>query len=690
MKARIRRRWWLPVLILMAVLPGTFSLTAGSKGTPEGDRHPRKEIRARKADKESQRRAAKSRYFAIEGARQRALGNNDAAYECFRRAVHIDPDNDPAAFRLGWYNVAFYDDINDSAPYPIIELMRPYVAHHPEDLTSLELFAQIASGLGKYDEALECLRRIYKNHPDETQWLYEMSQLEGALGHTDSAIMYLNILEMEEGVQTEITRAKIDLDIRSEHPDTARMLAEADALIKAAPGDAFSYMTKGALLNQLSMPDSVVVYGLKAASLDPTALEPLRYLIFAYRAAEDTVAFYNMFQDIVHRDYLSFDEQWSFLEEFRLGIFSDAVDGRTEPYALIDTVIARHKNFPAPYEFRASLMALRDDYKNAEKDLLTCYDLDPGNAALAQQIISTAQICDSDNYTRPIRMYEQLSATLQPLLPARPDGTPAAADSVTSGGDFSATGSESATDAAADDSSDSADTAVDNLRGFHFIGMSLYAMDGNLPRATETGTLIARSIRPSVTIGTPMGPDSIAALKLSASEQGMLSTLEQSLGDACLLVGDTVAGFKAYDRALSYFPDDASVLNNYAFLLADRNEQLDRAASMISNAVRQQPENAMFLDTQAWVYFRQGLYRMALSTQESALTAAENPESEYFEHYGDILSKTGETDKAVENWEKSLDLLEKSETTAHELQEATRQKRLRLLRLKIERREYLE
>ena len=38
------------------------------------------------------------------------------------------------------------------------------------------------------------------------------------------------------------------------------------------------------------------------------------------------------------------------------------------------------------------------------------------------------------------------------------------------------------------------------------------------------------------------------------------------------------------------------------------------------------------------------------------IAAKEDISSEYYEHYGDILIMLGETDKAIEQWQKALEL----------------------------------
>ena len=69
-----------------------------------------------------------------------------------------------------------------------------------------------------------------------------------------------------------------------------------------------------------------------------------------------------------------------------------------------------------------------------------------------------------------------------------------------------------------------------------------------------------------------------------------------------------------------------------------------------------QPDNATFLDTYAWVFFKKGDYKLALIYIEHALSNDKGSNAEVLEHYGDILFMNGEPERAVEQWQKALEL----------------------------------
>ncbi|HRH36718.1 MAG TPA: tetratricopeptide repeat protein [Flavobacteriales bacterium] len=106
----------------------------------------------------------------------------------------------------------------------------------------------------------------------------------------------------------------------------------------------------------------------------------------------------------------------------------------------------------------------------------------------------------------------------------------------------------------------------------------------------------------------------------------------------------------AYDKSLALVPDDANTLNNYAYYLSVRNEQLEKAERMTKRSNELSPNQPSYLDTYAWVLFRAKKYAEARTWMEKAIAASPAPNGELLEHYGDILFELGETTAALEQW----------------------------------------
>lgn len=149
------------------------------------------------------------------------------------------------------------------------------------------------------------------------------------------------------------------------------------------------------------------------------------------------------------------------------------------------------------------------------------------------------------------------------------------------------------------------------------------------------------------------------------------------MGDAKFSMGDTIGAFALYDQAIEIDPNNVSILNNYAYFLTLCNCDLDKAERMSAKTVQAEPQNATFLDTYAWVFYKRKEYTMAQLYIEMAIKNERRPSSDIYDHYGDILLAVGNKQEALKQWKKALELdagnkelLEKVEKLTLELQPA--------------------
>ncbi len=135
------------------------------------------------------------------------------------------------------------------------------------------------------------------------------------------------------------------------------------------------------------------------------------------------------------------------------------------------------------------------------------------------------------------------------------------------------------------------------------------------------------------------------------------------IGDLNYFLKNKKAAFENYEKSLERNPQNLFVLNNYSYYLSLERKELDKAEKMSSITVKAEPTNPTYLDTYGWILFEQGAYVMAKIYIEKAVEySKEEPSPDIFEHHGDILAVTGETDKAVEQWQKAKALGSDSKT----------------------------
>lgn len=143
------------------------------------------------------------------------------------------------------------------------------------------------------------------------------------------------------------------------------------------------------------------------------------------------------------------------------------------------------------------------------------------------------------------------------------------------------------------------------------------------------------------------------------SGPSLLGDIYALLGDMQHELGNERAAFAAYDSCLVYDPENISCLNNYAYFLSLKNEQLDKAEKMSYRTIKAEPNNKTYLDTYAWILFMQEDYTTARiymdkvvdTTQpDSTLQAADDLSAVVLEHAGDIQAQCGHTEQAVRLW----------------------------------------
>jgi tetratricopeptide (TPR) repeat protein len=127
------------------------------------------------------------------------------------------------------------------------------------------------------------------------------------------------------------------------------------------------------------------------------------------------------------------------------------------------------------------------------------------------------------------------------------------------------------------------------------------------------------------------------------------------LGDTYNETGNFQKSDEAYEKALAINGNDPGVLNNWAYYLSERGEKLDKAEQMSRKCNELAPGVATYMDTYAWILFKEGKFSAARDEQEKAIQADGEDEGVLLEHYGDILFKLGDTAGALEQWKKAKD-----------------------------------
>ena len=145
-----------------------------------------------------------------------------------------------------------------------------------------------------------------------------------------------------------------------------------------------------------------------------------------------------------------------------------------------------------------------------------------------------------------------------------------------------------------------------------------------------------------------------SALDQSANQNDFVKSMVYGgLGDLYHEIKMESASDVAYEEAIKLDSNNVTALNNAAYYLSLRKENLDKAAEYAKRANEVEPNSGTFQDTYAWVLFQQGKYAEALTWIEKAIKNSQ-PSGVLYEHYGDILMKVGKGKEAIKQWEKAL------------------------------------
>ena len=127
------------------------------------------------------------------------------------------------------------------------------------------------------------------------------------------------------------------------------------------------------------------------------------------------------------------------------------------------------------------------------------------------------------------------------------------------------------------------------------------------------------------------------------------------LGDALHEEERPAEAYAAYEKSLNRIPDNPAVLNNYSYYLAEAGEQLDRALELSSRLMELAPMEPNFMDTHAWVLYKNQRYAEALDFITQALFQSTNQGATFWEHDGDIRLAMDDVQGAVASWERAIE-----------------------------------
>ncbi len=145
------------------------------------------------------------------------------------------------------------------------------------------------------------------------------------------------------------------------------------------------------------------------------------------------------------------------------------------------------------------------------------------------------------------------------------------------------------------------------------------------------------------------------ALTLAGNNKELLIEITSLLASVYYQKGDIDKSFQTFDKGLELSPDNASMLNNYAYYLSEQNTRLKEARIMIERCLKIE-SNSTYLDTYAWIMYKLGKYRKADDIMNNLYKSELMESADHYEHYGFIKRAIGDCKMAIDMWTKATEM----------------------------------
>lgn len=123
--------------------------------------------------------------------------------------------------------------------------------------------------------------------------------------------------------------------------------------------------------------------------------------------------------------------------------------------------------------------------------------------------------------------------------------------------------------------------------------------------------------------------------------------------------------FRVFTKIIELDTTNATALNYVGYTLAEKNDSLEYALSLIDRALRSDSHNAYFLDSRGWVFYKMGRFEDALFELQRASDITDD--AVILEHLGDAYLQLYEPDRARAAYRKALDMAPNNKTLQQKL-----------------------
>ncbi|MGA3171078.1 MAG: tetratricopeptide repeat protein [Chthoniobacteraceae bacterium] len=195
--------------------------------------------------------------------------------------------------------------------------------------------------------------------------------------------------------------------------------------------------------------------------------------------------------------------------------------------------------------------------------------------------------------------------------------------------------------------------------------MKLGKMDAAIQTLTDARTKFPTEAQVTYSLGLALSeakryPEALGIFEQAEQEAsiGQTEMLDAQFyfayGAAAEQSGQVEKAAELMKKSIDLDPANASDAYNYlGYMWADRGMKLDEAAGYIKKALQMQPDNAAYIDSMGWYYYKKGDFARAIEILKKAAKLIQPEDAVVDEHVGDAYAAAGDTNQAIDYWQRA-------------------------------------
>lgn len=492
-----------------------------------------------------------------EAERQYQLRNYDAAFDLYSHCLADEPESGAVLYRLATLNSAMR---NDSLALAQVEKA---ASLYPDTYWYKDMLVKLYYSNRKTDKALATLEQMAQQWHDKSDILMMLMDLYASTGDYENMLRTLDKIELMEGKSEQLTVEKSQLYMQLGKEEDA--MRELRALADEYPNDLRYQVLIGNMQYQQGDAYSALQTYMNVLERDSSNLMAnLALSRFYEREGQDELAMQQRVK-LVASPQLDAETRMQLVR----GLVMQNIESNGDSMQMLDILdkaIQAQQNDIELMELKARYMLTRDiDSLLVRQTCTQMLEVDPENE-LARKRLLYYSIVESD--------------------------LPGIVSICRTAVDFGS----------------------DDPTYYIYLGMAYTQMD-SLKLAVST---YRKGLDKFVPLVFSM-PSSDNKGSSDAQPLDEVADMYAYIGDLYHRLGNEKLCYQMYDSCLVLRPNDASVLNNYAYYLSLRKQDLKRAETMSRLSNKREPDNPTYLDTLAWVLYQQKRYAEAKEVMDKVV-----------------------------------------------------------------------